>query len=155
MYSNAITAAISVIPVVNLVWWGSVAARFGWFIAHYWNYFWWALLMGLFFQWFWLWILDAWGWIDMQWVYQIFAPLNDDGHYDIVDQWVVVNTWTLAYTREVIEKDTGVDFDPSNETHMQKLKDFVWPYIFEQMNLINVTSYSLWWLNTFWIFWCP
>ena len=49
----------------------------------------------------------------------------------IVDKWVAVNTWTIALTIEVIEKDTGVDFDFYNETHLKKLKDYTWPYLFE------------------------
>jgi len=34
----------------------------------------------------------------MDWVYQIFAPLNEDGNYGIVEEWVNVNTWSIAYT---------------------------------------------------------
>lgn len=38
---------------------------------------------------------------------------------------------------------------------MQKLKDFTWPYVFEQMNLVNYTSWVLWTSNTFWFLFCP
>jgi hypothetical protein len=58
---------------------GAVGLRSMWFYAISWNTFWWAVLFSLFFQFFWLWIFDAWGWIEMDWVYQIFAPLNEDG----------------------------------------------------------------------------
>lgn len=147
---------LSAIPIVNVLWAGSIFfGRTVWFWAHYWNIFWWTLGASFFFQFFWLWILDGWGWLDMDWVYQIFAPLNEDGHYGIVEEWVTVNTWTMAYTIEIIEKDTGVTFDATNETHMQKLKDYTWPYIFEQMNLINIMDGSSWMTNTFWFLFCP
>ena len=41
--------------------------RFGWFYAHQWNIFWWSILFGFFFNFFWVWILDAWGWIEADW----------------------------------------------------------------------------------------
>lgn len=73
----------------------------------------------------------------------------------IVDKWVAVNTWTIALTIEVIEKDTGVDFDFYNETHLKKLKDYTWPYLFEQMNLINFFESMMWLTNTLYFIWFP
>ena len=145
---------LSWVPVLNIIIAVASWARFGWFYAHAWNGFWWGLLFTLFFNFWWLWILDAWGWVEMDGIYQIFAPLNDNGEYGIVDDWVNVNTWTFQYTIEVIEKDTGVAFDMTNETHMQKLKDFTWPYIFEQLNMINYSS-NMFLTHTFWILLCP
>lgn len=118
--------------------------RFGWFYAHNWNIFWWSILLGFFFNFFWLWILDAWGWIEADWFWQILAPLNDKGEYTVVDEWVSVNSWTLPYTMEVIEKETGAKFDVKNEDHMQALKDYTWPYIYETMNLINIYDTMMW-----------
>lgn len=148
-------AIANFIPIVNILSVIAVWGRFIWFYAHSWNTFWWSLLLSIFFQWGWMWVLDAWGWIDVQWVYQIFAPLDENGNYGIVDDWVNVNTWTFAYTIEIIEKDTGVAFDATNETHMKKLKDFTWPYLFEQMNLINVIMGPMWFYDTLWFMFCP
>ena len=128
------------IPFLNILVTLAFYVRSGWVLVYQWNIFWWGLLFYFFFQFFWLFILDGIGWIEMDGIYQIFAPLNGNGEYGIVDDWVNVNTWTFQYTIEVIEKDTGVAFDMDNETHMQKLKDFTWPYLFEQMNMINFTS---------------
>ena len=79
--------------------------------------------------------------------------MNDKGEYGIVDEWVAVNTWTLAYTMEVIEKDTGAKFDPENEEHIQALKDYTWPYLYETMNLITIWDMLMYPENLFW-FWC-
>ena len=134
-----------------ITFWG----RFGWFYAHNWNVFWWAILFNIFFNFFWVWILDAWGWIEADWFWQILAPLNDKGEYTVVDDWVAVNTWTLPYTMEVIEKDKGVKFDVKNEDHMQELKDYTWPYIYETMNLINYYDVMMWPINAFWFMCMP
>jgi hypothetical protein len=70
---------------------------------------------------------------------------------------VNVNTWTFEYTIAVIEKDTGVDFDATNEVHVQKLKDMTWPYLYEQMNLLNYAGglYGTWFGMTMWFLLCP
>lgn len=70
---------------------------------------------------------------------------------------MIVNTWTFEYTIEVVEKDTGVDFDATNEVHIQKLKDLTWPYLYEQMNLINGFDGLLgaWFDNTIWFLLYP
>ena len=146
---------LNYVPFVNLAWVVSLWGRSIWFVVHGWNYFWWMLLFYFFFEFFWLWILDGWGLIEMDWLYTIFAPKDEDGHYRFIDDWVAVNTWSFAYTIEVIEKDTGVAFDANNETHMLKLKDFTWPYLFEQMNMINYLESSMWITNTFWFLLCP
>ena len=145
--------------IVGILAWtaffSATSARLAWSVAYAWNGFWWGLLLSLFFSWFWLWILDAWGWLEMDWVYQIFAPLNGDGNYGIVDDWVSANTWTFKHTIEVIEKEQGVSFDANNDLHMQKLKDFTWPYLYEQMNMLNFLESSMWFTNTFWFLLCP
>ena len=44
-----------------------IYGRLGWFIAHAWHIFWWSILFNLFFQFFWVWILESWGWIEADW----------------------------------------------------------------------------------------
>ena len=119
------------------------------------NIFWFSIYFGLFYQWFWLWFIDGLGWVRVDWVWQIFCPLDGNGDYKIVDEWVAVNTWTLAYTIQIIEKDTGVTFDANNEIHVAKLHDFVWPYLYEQLNLVNSFGTYGWVMNTILIVICP
>ena len=146
---------LGLVPFVNIIWNIGLVGRAIWFLAHAWNYIWWGLLLGLFFEFFWLFVLDGWGWIKMDWIYESLAPKDQNGNYSIVDNWVKVNTWTFEYTIEVIEKDTGVTFDPTNETHMKKMKDYTWPYLHEQMNLLNLYESHTWELNTIWFLFCP
>jgi hypothetical protein len=167
---------VGILYVVGLFWWvpiigwfgypllvfvavasfvGLIFSRNGWSLVYTWNAFWYGLLFGLFFEFWALWIFDGLGWIEMDWVYQIFAPLNDEGEYAFIDDWVSVNTWTFKYTIEVIEKDTGVPFDLGNETHMNKLKDYTWPYVYEQMNLVNRFAGGMWLTNALWFTLCP
>ena len=58
----------------------------------------------------------------MDWFWQIFAPLNENGEYEIVDQWVEVNTWTMAYTVKVIEKETARPWDATDVEQMDLMK---------------------------------
>ena len=87
-----------IVPFANIAWALTLISRFIWTWAYSWNNLIWAGALYLFFDWFWLFVLDGWGWIEMDWVYQIFAPLNEDGDYGIVEEWVNVNTWSIAYT---------------------------------------------------------
>jgi hypothetical protein len=81
--------------------------------------------------------------------------LNDEGNYTVVDEWVSVNTWSLPYTMEVVEKDLGVKFDVKNKEHIQVLKDYTWPYLYETMNLINIWDYAMWPTNAFYLWLFP
>ena len=131
------------------------AARYIWFIVYSWNSFWVALGVWFFSFFFQLWILDAWGLLEMHWFWQIFAPLDDNGNYGVVDDWVAVNTWTMAYTTKVIERESGKSWDASDEQHLQMMEDYTWAYIFEQMNALNAVSFIFWFQDTFWMILCP
>lgn len=131
------------------------AARYIWFIVYSWNFIGVALGICFFSFFFELWILDAWGWLEMDWFWQIFAPLDDNGNYGVVDDWVAVNTWTMAYTTKVIERESGKSWDASDEQHLQMMEDYTWAYIFEQMNALNAVSIISWYPNTFWMIFCP
>lgn len=109
----------------------STSARSVWAIIYSWNAFWWLLLIGAFWQVWPLWLLDAWGWLEMDWFWQMFTPLDANGNYSIVDEWVEVNTWTMAYTMKVIEIESGKKWDIDDEQHIQMMKDYTWAYLFE------------------------
>ena len=65
------------------------------------------------------------------------------GEKGVTDEWISVNTWTMEYTMDAIERSLGEKFDPKNEAHMMLLKDLMWPYIYETMNLINIFDTSM------------
>ena len=126
-----------------------------WALAYLWNNTWWIAFFYLFVNVFWLWVLDAWGWLEMDWFWQMFAPLDANGNYSIVDEWVEVNTWTMAYTVKVIEKESGKPWDANDLQHVQMMKDYTWAYLYEQMNLLNYITVYFWLTNTFWMYLCP
>ena len=108
-----------------------------WLDFHAWKAFWWYFIFFLLYQQFWLWIIDGIGIVEADWVWQIFTPLDANVDFKIVEDWVAVNTWTMAYTIEIIENYNGVPFDPTNDSHVFMLWIFTWPYLYEQLNLVN------------------
>ena len=93
---------------------------------------------------FWLWILDAWGWIEMKEYWEVFVP-QSDGQYNFTDYWVEVNTYRIAFNIKVIEKELGIKFDYNNADHMTKLNEYAWPYLGEQLHLVNIFAIFFWW----------
>lgn len=91
----------------------------------------------------------------MDWFWQIFTPLDADGNYSIVDQWVEVNTWTMAYTVKVIERESNKPWDANDLQHIQMMKDYTWAYLYEQMNPLTYFTFTTWLTNTCWIILCP
>lgn len=81
----------------------------------------------------WLWVLHAWGFINMDWIWDAFVPKNDAGEYTFEDDFSEINSWSLYYTMKIIEKDFGTDFDPYNEKHLEAMDSYTWSYIFDQV----------------------
>lgn len=140
-----------------VIYFGTYVVRWGWSAVYLWHNLYWVLVIYLFHQFFFLFILDGWGWFEMDPFYEIIAPRDKVGNYEIVDKWVEENTWTLAMTIQVVENELGVRFDPSNTNHIAKLRDYTWPYIYEQMNIHNALTLNpgIMFTNTFWIILCP
>lgn len=112
-------------------------ARVSGYLVFLFNYYtlWYWLIVGFMYL-SWLWVFEAWGLLDMGWFWQIFSPLDKDGNYSIVDEWVELNTWTMAYTAKVIEIESGKPWDAKNPQHIQMMKDYTWGYVFEHSMMV-------------------
>ena len=83
--------------------------------------------------WFWVWILDAYGYIEMDWFWSIIDP--DRGkEIDAVDKWIGSNLFWLALAEQATVKSMGVEkLDRNDKTMMQNLLFISYPLISANM----------------------
>ena len=125
-----------------------IGPRFVWIFAHMFTFIWWSSSLSMFFGWFYLWVLDAIGWVENDPFNILMGYYDTGGEKGINDEWIGTNTWTLDLTIEAIEKGMGEKFDPKNEAHMMMMKDLTWPYLYETLNLVNTFESSMVITNT-------
>ena len=94
--------------------------------------------------WFWVWILDVYGWIEMDWLWDVIAP--DHGPTNtIADKWVQMNTWWLAYaTQAILMARNEPQLDGNNFMQMNELVFIAYPLLTTNMAAAVTLSQNLW-----------